>query len=96
MKQQRADAVVKSAEDPLGAAVLLRCVGACETKSGTVRGEKMASGSIVKLFAVVSLKGEDRAPELGSDVGVKGRESGENIGFATERKRPRKVREIIK
>ena len=96
MKQQRADAVVKSAEDPLGTAVLLRCVGARETKSGTVRGKKMVSASIVKLFAVVSLEGEDRAPELGSDVGVKGRESGENIGFATERKRPRKVREIIK
>ena len=96
MKQQRVDAVVKSAEDPLGAAVLLRCVGARETKSGTMRSEKMASGSVVKLFVVVSLEGENRAPELGSDVGVRGRESDENIRFATERKRPRKVREIIK
>ena len=63
MKQQRADAVVKSAEDPLGAAVLLRCVGARETKGGTMRCEKVASGSVVKLFAVISLEGEDRAPD---------------------------------
>ena len=96
MKQQRADAVVKSAEDPLGTAVLLGCVWACEMKGSAVRCEKVTRGSIVKLFSVVSLKGENRAPELGGDVGVKSRESGKNIGLATKWKRPRKVREIIK
>ena len=96
MEQQRADAVVKSAEDPLGAAVLLGCVRACETKGSAVRREKVTGGSIVKLFSVVSLEGKNRAPELVGDVGVKGRESGENIGLATERKRPRKMRVIIK
>ena len=96
MEQQHADAIVKSVEDPLGAAVLLGCVGAHEKKSGAVRREKVASGSVVKLFSVASLEGENRAPKLGRDVGVKGRECGEDIGFATEWKHPRKMREIIK
>ena len=46
MEQQRADAVIKSAKESLGAAVLLRCVGARETKGGAMRCEKMVSGSI--------------------------------------------------
>ena len=96
MEQQRADTIIKSAENPLGAAVLLGCVGARETKSGAVRREKVASGSVVKLFSVVSLEGDNRAPKPGGDVGVKGRECGEDIGFATEWKCPRKMREIIK
>ena len=61
-----------------------------------MRCEKVVSGSIVRLFSVVSLKGENRAPELGGDVGVKGRESGKNIGLAAKWKCPRKVRIIIK
>ena len=96
MEQQRADAVIKSAEDPLGAAVLQGCVWACETKGSVMGCEKVTRGSVVKLFSVVSLKGEDRVPELGGDVGVKGRESGKNIGLAAKWKRPRKVRIIIK
>ena len=55
VEQQHADTVVKSAEDPLDATVLLGCVGAREMKGGAVRREKVASGSVVKLFSVVSL-----------------------------------------
>ena len=55
MKQQRADTVVKSAKNVLGAAVLLGCVGACEAKGGAVGSEKLASGRVVKFFSVLSL-----------------------------------------
>ena len=68
MKQQRADIVVKSAEDPLGASILLGCVWACEAKGSAMRCEKVTRGSVVKLFSVVSLKRENRAPKLGGDV----------------------------
>ena len=73
MKQQRADTVVKSANDALSAAILLGRVGAGEAQDGAMRREKVADSSVVKLFTVVSLKCEDGTTELSGDIGVKSR-----------------------
>ena len=76
MKEQRANAVIKSAENALGAAVLLGSVGASQTEDGAVRGEKCAKSDVVKLFSVISLECEYGATELGGDIGIKGGECG--------------------
>jgi hypothetical protein len=64
-------------------------------EDGAVRCEKIANSNIIKLFAVIGLKCKNGATELGGDIGVKGRECGESIGFATKRKSPHIMRIII-
>lgn len=55
VKQQRADTVVKSANDALSTAILLGRVGASETEDGAVRRKEVADRGIVKFFAIISL-----------------------------------------
>ena len=83
MKKQRADTVVKSANDALSTAILLRCVRTSEAEDGAVRRKEVADSGVVKLFAIASLKRKDRMTELSGDIGIKGSEGGENVGFAT-------------
>ena len=83
VKEQRADTIVKSADDALSAAILLGRVRASEVEDGVVRRKEVADGGVVKFFAVVSLKRKDRTTELSGDVGIKGSDSGESVGFAT-------------
>ena len=76
MTEQRANAVIKSAEDALGATVLLRGVRTSQTEGGAVRGEKYAESDVVKLFSVISLECEYGVTELGGEIGIKGSECG--------------------
>jgi hypothetical protein len=55
VEQQRADTVVKSANNALSTAILLGRVGASETEDGAVRREEVADSSVVKFFAIISL-----------------------------------------
>ena len=50
MKEEGANAVVKSAKHALSAAVLLWSVRASETKDCAVCGEKVADRKVIKLF----------------------------------------------
>ena len=95
VKEQRADTVINSANNALSAAILLRRVRASEAKDGAVRRKEVADSSVVKLFAIVSLKSKDGTTELSGDIGIEGSEGGESIGFATEEKRPHIMRKII-
>ena len=95
VEEQRADTVIKGADDAFGATILLGRVGTSEAEDGVVRRKKVAYGDIVKLFAVVSLQGKDGTTKLGGDIGVKGGECGEGIELATKRKFPYIMRKII-
>ena len=95
MKEQRADTVVKGADDALSAAILLGRVWAGEAQDGAVRREEVTNSRVVKLFTVISLKCEDGTTELSGDIGVKTRKSGEDVGLATKRKSPHIMRKII-
>ena len=55
VEEQRADVVIKSANDTLGSAILLGCVRTSEAKDGAVRSEEVTDGDVVKLFPIVSL-----------------------------------------
>jgi hypothetical protein len=76
VEQQCADAIIKSADDALSAAVLLGRVRTSETEDGAVRREEMADSSVVKFLAVVSLKCDNGTTKLSSDIGVEGSEGG--------------------
>ena len=55
VKEQRADTVVKSANNALSTAILLGRVRTSEAKYGAVRREEVADSSVVKFFAIISL-----------------------------------------
>lgn len=61
-----------------------------------MREKEGASGGIVKLTTVVSLYTFDGGAELGGNKSEKLCNSGECIGFKTERKSPQEVRAVIK
>jgi hypothetical protein len=71
VEKQRADAIIKSAEDALGAAVLLGRVRTGQTEDGAVRGKKGAKSDVVKLFSVIGLECKDGAIELCGDIRIK-------------------------
>ena len=68
MKEQRADTVVKGADDTLGAAILLGRVWTGEAQDGAVRRKEVADSGVVELFAIVSLKHKDRTAKLSGDI----------------------------
>ena len=70
MKEEGANAVIKSAKHALSAAILLRSVRASETKNHAVCGEKVADRKIIKLLPVVYLQRMDGTPKLHGDIGV--------------------------
>ena len=70
MKEERAHAVVESAESSLRLAVLLTSIRAGETQDGAVGGKESACGVTVELATVVSLDREDRQLKLSASIGV--------------------------
>jgi hypothetical protein len=95
VEQQCADAVIKSADDAFGAAILLRRIRTSETEDSAVRREEVADSSVVKFLSVVSLKCDNGATKLSGDIGVEGSESGEDVRLTTKRECPYVMREII-
>ena len=68
VKEQRADTVVKSANDALSTAILLGRVRTSEAENGAVRCKKMANSGIIKFFSIISLKRKDGTTELSVDI----------------------------
>ena len=96
MKEEGANAVIKSAKHALSAAILLRSVRASETKNRAVCGEKVADCKIIELLPVVCLQRMNGATKLRGDIGVECGESGNRIRLSPQREGPHIVRKIIK
>ena len=94
MKEEGANAVIKSAKHALSAAILLRSVRASETKNRAVCGEKVADYKIIELLPVVCL--QRMKTKLRGDIGVESDESGNRVRLSPQRKGPHIVRKIIK
>ena len=88
MKEEGANAVVKSAKHALSAAVLLRSVRASETKDRAMCGKKVAARKVIKLLPVVCLQRMDGTPKLHEDIGIKCGESGNSIRLSPQREGP--------
>lgn len=58
--------------------------------------EERAGAGVVKLATVVTLDVLDRGTELCSHIREKMRDSGKSVGLKTKRKRPKRMRAIIK
>ena len=95
VEKQRADTVVKSANDALSTAILLGRVRTSEAKYGAVQREEVADSSVIKLFSIFSLKGENGTAKLSLDIGIKIGESGESVGLATKGECPHIMSKII-
>jgi hypothetical protein len=95
MKKEGADAVIKCAENALDTTILLRGVGTCETKNGTVRRKKVANGGVIEFFTIICLESVYRTTKLGGHVGVEGGKGGGDVGLVAKRKSPNKVRVVI-
>jgi hypothetical protein len=78
LKEEVADHVGGGANDVFGPAVLGRGVGARETQLNVV-SEEGVRGGVVKLSAIITLKGTNRAMELGGDLGEEVGKGGEGI-----------------
>ena len=96
MKEEGANAVIKSAKHALSAAILLRSVRASETKNCAVCGEKVANRKVIKLLPVVCSRRMDGTPKLHGDIGVESDESGNSIRLSPQREGPHIVGKIIK
>ena len=96
MKEEGADAVIKSAKHTLSTTVLLRSVRASETKDHAVCGEKVADCKVIKLLPVVCLQRMNGTSKLRGDIGVKRSESGNKVRLSPQREGPHIVRKIIK
>ena len=96
VEEKSAHTIIEGAKDPLGTTILLRDIWAGETKNRVVCGEEGANPDVVELLPVVSLQGMNGTPKLRSDIGVKGSENGECIGFSPQREGPHIMQKIIK
>ena len=96
MKEEGANAVIKSAKHTLSAAILLRSVRASETKDRAVCGEKVADRKIIKLLPIVYLQRMNGSAKLRGDIGVERGESGNRFRLSPQREGPHIVRKIIK
>ena len=96
VEEKSAHTIIEGAKDPFGATILLGGIRASETKNRAMCGKEGANPDVVELLPVVSLQGMNGTPKLRSDIGVKGSENGECIGFSPQREGPHIVRKIIK
>lgn len=64
MDKKTAHAVIQRANDAPGFAIFSRAVWARKTKSDAVHGKMLMDNSVIKLPAVVSLKGDERQLKL--------------------------------
>lgn len=81
LEQQRADAVIESAEHAFRTSILLRCVWTSEAKNNAVQCEECTGCRAIKFAAIVSLETHDGHLELSTNKRMKRNESGQNIGF---------------
>ena len=95
MKEKTTEPLGEGADDALGAAVLLRRVGAREVESDAVRGEERAEGGIVKFTAVISVERDNGALKLGGNIGMEGDQELKHVRLAAHRERPCKVSVVI-
>lgn len=96
MEEDGAHGFVQSADDALGAAVLGRSVGTGQPEGDAVVTKESASGTVVKLTAIVRLQSDEGEVELSTGESVEASNCVIGIGFAAKRKRPGKVTKIIK
>ena len=96
VEEKSAHIIIESAKDPFGATILLRGIRASETKNRAMCGKEGTNPDVVELLPVVSLQGMNGTPKLRCDIGVKGSENGECIGFSPQREGTHIVRKIIK
>ena len=50
-------------------------------KDGSMSGEEVSNGEIIKFFSVIRLKMSNGAMEVGVDIGIKYMESGGDVRF---------------
>ena len=96
MEEKSAHTSIDGAKDSFGATILLRGIRGSETKNRAMCGKEGANPDAVELLPVVSLQGMNGTPKLRSDIGVKGSEKGECIGFSPQWEVPHIVRKIMK
>jgi len=96
VEKKSTHAIIEGAKNPFGATILLRGIRVGEIKNRVMCGEEGANPDVVELLPVVSLQGMNGTPKLRSDIGVKGSENGECIGFSPQREGPHIMQKIIK
>lgn len=96
VQKHGAYAIVESAEDAFGSAILLGGVGAGEAEDNAMCGEERAKNGVVELTSVVRLKRQDRPSELRLNECMEGEERGHDVGLATQWECPYVVRVVIK
>ena len=96
LEQQGTHNVVGGTDNAFGLAILGGGVGTRHAKVNAMSEEESASAGVVKLATVVTLDVLDRGTELCSHIREKMRDSGKSVGLKTKRKRPKRMRAIIK
>ena len=91
VEKRGAHTIIQCAENAVGTAVLLRCVGAGEAQHDPTRSQEGAKHLVVELTAIVGLEGENRASELCLDEGMEREQRGQDVGLASQREHPRKM-----
>lgn len=71
MEKKDVNVVIQSSENALGLAILRRGIGTGKAKGNTVSSKVHTQSVVVKLFAVVRVKGNEEKLKLSSDKGVK-------------------------
>jgi hypothetical protein len=89
------DHIGGGANHAFGPAILGRGVWARETQLDAKCEKERARGVIVKLTAVVTLQGTDRAVKLEGDPGEEVCEGGECVRLQSKRKSPKKMGKVI-
>ena len=95
LEKEGADDVIDGAQDTLGFAILGRGVRARHAEGNTMGEKEGASGGVVELTAVVTFHAFDGGAELSGDKREKVCNSGEHVGFETEREGPQVVGAIV-
>jgi hypothetical protein len=95
LKEKATNHVGDGANDAFYPIVLGRGVRARETQLNDVGEEEGARGVVVEPATVITLKGTNRATELGGDPNEEVSEGGECVGLQSKGRSPKKVRKTI-
>jgi hypothetical protein len=95
VEQHGVHAVVEGVKGPLSATIMLRCVGACETKNHAVCSQERSNCDVVKFLVIVNLDARDGAIKLGKNKGMERDQGGHHIRLVAQGESPCKMSKNI-
>ena len=83
MNEQTVNAVIDSANDPLGLSILGGSIGARKAESNVMTGEVIIESVVIEFMTIVCLRSNERQLKLDADISMKMQNALKNFRLGT-------------